>query len=411
MLEPTVLSVTAVNRYIKRLMEEDSVLTSILVRGEISNFKRHHSGHCYFTLKDSTATIRAVMFKSRAQLLRFAPKDGQQIVAAGQISVFERDGQFQLYVEQLFPDGIGELNLALEQLKERLGAEGLFDETRKQSLPLLPKRIGIVTSPTGAVLRDIYTVAKRRFPGVALVLYPVQVQGPEAPGQIAHAIAVFNNRQDVDVLIVGRGGGSLEELWAFNEEAVVRAIAASHIPVVSAVGHQTDFTLADFAADRRAATPSQAAELVTPDVNEWQRHIINLQTRLVKHFRTELTANRLRLDKCLQSKSLQNPRFLLQDKQQLLDQYMQRLEQSMRQLQTVKRQQLALQLAKLDMLSPLAVLSRGYSLVQNGEGNIIRHAAQVVPGQQLTVLLAKDALRVEVIEREENPYATQEKAN
>lgn len=411
MLEPTVLSVTAVNRYIKRLMEEDSVLTSILVRGEISNFKRHHSGHCYFTLKDSTATIRAVMFKSRAQLLRFAPKDGQQIVAAGQISVFERDGQFQLYVEQLFPDGIGELNLAFEQLKERLGAEGLFDETRKQSLPLLPKRIGIVTSPTGAVLRDIYTVAKRRFPGVALVLYPVQVQGPEAPGQIAHAIAVFNNRQDVDVLIVGRGGGSLEEFWAFNEETVVRAIAASHIPVVSAVGHQTDFTLADFAADRRAATPSQAAELVTPDVNEWQRHIINLQTRLVKHFRTELTANRLRLDKCLQSKSLQNPRFLLQDKQQLLDQYMQRLEQSMRQLQTVKRQQLALHLAKLDMLSPLAVLSRGYSLVQNGEGNIIRHAAQVVPGQQLTVLLAKDALRVEVIEREENPYATQEKAN
>lgn len=411
MLEPTVLSVTAVNRYIKRLMEEDSVLTSILVRGEISNFKRHHSGHCYFTLKDSTATIRAVMFKSRAQLLRFAPKDGQQIVAAGQISVFERDGQFQLYVEQLFPDGIGELNLAFEQLKERLGAEGLFDETRKQSLPLLPKRIGIVTSPTGAVLRDIYTVAKRRFPGVALVLYPVQVQGPEAPGQIAHAIAVFNNRQDVDVLIVGRGGGSLEELWAFNEETVVRAIAASHIPIVSAVGHQTDFTLADFAADRRAATPSQAAELVTPDVNEWQRHIINLQARLVKHFRTELTANRLRLDKCLQSKALQNPRFLLQDKQQLLDQYMQRLELSMRQLQTVKRQQLALQLAKLDMLSPLAVLSRGYSLVQNGEGNIIRHAAQVVPGQQLTVLLAKDALRVEVIEREENPYATQEKAN
>jgi exodeoxyribonuclease VII large subunit len=247
-----ILSVGAVTRYIKTLFEQDGTLADVMVRGEISNFKRHYSGHCYFTLKDSDATLRAVMFRGRAQLLRFEPKDGLKVIAGGQISVFERDGQYQLYVDQLIPEGVGELSLAFAQLKDKLTAEGLFDDARKRPLPALPQAVGIVTSPTGAAVRDIITVAKRRHPGVQLILIPVQVQGPEAPGQIVKALGILNRLRQTDVIIVGRGGGSIEELWAFNDESVVRAIAASELPVVSAVGHQTDFTLADFAADLRA---------------------------------------------------------------------------------------------------------------------------------------------------------------
>jgi len=255
----TVHSVSDVTQYIKGLFEGEEILSAILIRGELSNFKRYPSGHCYFTLKDAEASMKCVMFNGYARNLRFTPENGMQVIAGGSVSVYERDGVYQLYVNSLTPEGAGALALAFEQLKERLAAEGLFDETHKQPLPRFPRRIGIVTSSAGAVLRDIHKVTKRRWPGIQLILCPVLVQGTEAAGQIAGAVKCFNRKYPVDVLIVGRGGGSAEDLWAFNEEIVVRAIYDSKIPVISAVGHETDTTLADFVSDRRAATPSQAA--------------------------------------------------------------------------------------------------------------------------------------------------------
>ena len=270
-------SVSDVNRYLKDLLAGEPLLQGISVRGEISNFKQYPSGHCYFTLKDTNSALKCVMFRSRAQYLRFLPQNGMQVVAGGSIAVYERDGVYQLYVDNLIPEGTGDLALAFEQLKEKLAAEGLFDPARKQPLPAFPKKIGVVTSSAGAVLRDIYRVSKRRWPGIQLVLYPVQVQGEGAAEQIARGIDFFAEEYAVDVIIAGRGGGSMEDLWAFNEEPVVRAIAACPVPLISAVGHETDFTLADFAADVRAATPSQAAELAVPLLPEQQ----NRQTDLL----------------------------------------------------------------------------------------------------------------------------------
>ncbi len=396
-----ILSVGAVTRYIKGLFEQDDQLTDVLVRGEISNFKRHYSGHCYFTLKDSEATLRAVMFRGRAQLLRFEPKDGFKVIAGGQISVFERDGQYQLYVDQLIPEGVGELSLAFAQLKDKLAAEGLFDEARKRPLPLLPKAVGLVTSPTGAAVRDIVTVAKRRHPGVQLVLLPVQVQGPEAPAQIAAAVKTLSRLSEVDVIIVGRGGGSIEELWAFNDEAVVRAIAASAIPVVSAVGHQTDYTLADFAADRRAATPSQAAELVVPDVKELTKYIGTLRGLLETYTTGLVAGGRSRLNACLASRVFRQPDHLLAAKRQAVDWYIQRLQQALKDTLVAKRHGLKLAAGKLAMLDPLAVLARGYSLTRTPEGQVVKQAADVAVGQFLEVVLAKGRLDVEVVWAEE----------
>lgn len=396
-----ILSVGAVTRYIKGLFEQDDQLADVLVRGEISNFKRHYSGHCYFTLKDSEATLRAVMFRGRAQLLRFEPKDGFKVIAGGQISVFERDGQYQLYVDQLIPEGVGELSLAFAQLKDKLAAEGLFDAARKRPLPLLPKAVGLVTSPTGAAVRDIVTVAKRRHPGVQLVLLPVQVQGPEAPAQIAAAIKTLSRLSEVDVIIVGRGGGSIEELWAFNDEAVVRAIAASAIPVVSAVGHQTDYTLADFVADRRAATPSQAAELVVPDVKELTKYIGTLRGLLETYTTGLVAGGRSRLNACLASRVFRQPDHLLAAKRQAVDWYIQRLQQALKDTLVAKRHGLKLAAGKLAMLDPLAVLARGYSLTRTPEGQVVKQAADVAVGQFLEVVLAKGRLDVEVVWAEE----------
>ncbi|HMM21273.1 MAG TPA: exodeoxyribonuclease VII large subunit [Selenomonadales bacterium] len=398
----TVLTVGAVTRYIKNLMEQDETLREVFVRGEISNFKRHYSGHCYFTLKDSEATLRAVMFRGRAQFLKFEPKDGLKVIAGGQISLFERDGQYQLYVEQLIPEGMGELSLAFAQLKDKLTAEGLFEESRKKPLPLLPAAVGIVTSPTGAAVRDIVTVAKRRHPGVPLVLFPVQVQGPEAPGQIAAAIDRLDRSQLVDVMIVGRGGGSLEELWAFNDERVVRAIAAAQTPVVSAVGHQTDYTLADFAADRRAATPSQAAELVVPDVRELIKYLTAMRTTLHSRMQKLLENRRARLERCLDSRVFSRPESLLADRRQLVDGLMQRLPQALRALVLAKQHRLSLAAEKLTVLSPLGVLARGYSIARTLDGEVVRRAGAVFPGQLLDVVLHRGALTVQVLTAEED---------
>ncbi|HEY3425357.1 MAG TPA: exodeoxyribonuclease VII large subunit [Negativicutes bacterium] len=393
----SILSVSDVTRYIKQLFDRDPKLPSLFIRGEISNFKRHYSGHCYFTLKDSQATIKAVMFKSRAQYMKFEPKDGLKVIAGGQITVFERDGQYQLYVEQLVPEGVGELSLAYAQLKEKLEAEGLFDEARKLSLPILPKTVGLVTSPTGAALRDMISVSKRRHPHISLVLYPVLVQGPEAPLQIVQAIQVFNRLAQVDVIIVGRGGGSIEELWAFNDERVVRAIAASVIPVVSAVGHQTDYTLADFVADRRAATPSQAAEIVVPDIKELQRYVVSMRNILETNIRNNVKNLRLQLEQCRDSRVFTYPPDLLNDKRQLLDGYVQHIEQAIRQTLLTKQHQFEITAEKMAMLNPLAVLARGYSIVRTSDSKVVKQASDVAPGQELEVILHEGMIQVTVV--------------
>ena len=312
-------SVSEVNNFIKQLLASTPILSSIMVRGEISNFKCYASGHCYFTLKDASSALKCVMFRSRAQHLRFQPVNGLSVIASGNIAVYERDGVYQLYVDSLVPEGKGDLALAYEQLKNRLAAEGLFAKERKKALPQFPKKIGVVTSLSGAVLRDIYHVTKRRWPAVQLVLYPVQVQGEFSAKQVALAIEFFNTKYAVDVMIVGRGGGSMEDLWSFNEEVVVRAIAASKIPIISAVGHETDFSLADFAADVRAATPSQAAELAVPDRDELKRYVVRMQRQLAQMARRELNERRLRLQACQKNKLLQRPELLLADRRQRLD--------------------------------------------------------------------------------------------
>ena len=361
-------SVSDVTKYIKGMFSRETLLRDILVRGELSNFKCYASGHCYFTLKDAAASMKCVMFRSMAQKLRFRPGDGMKVIAGGNVSVYERDGIYQLYVESLVPQGTGDLALAFAQLKERLAAEGLFDAAHKKPLPAFPRKIGIVTSPSGAVLRDIYKVSKRRNPGVQLVLFPSLVQGDGAAEQVAAGIRFFNERYPVDVLIVGRGGGSIEDLWAFNEEVAVRAIFASDIPVISAVGHETDVTLADFVSDMRAATPSQAAELAVPDVLELQRHIRNLQARMDGMVRHRVQVKRSRLERCCRSVFLRNPQQLLSQRQQRLDEAVRRLASSARARLGGMQHRFEVQLAKLDTLNPARVLRRGYSIVEHENG-------------------------------------------
>jgi len=388
-------SVSDVTKYIKGMFSREALLQGLLVRGEVSNFKRYASGHCYFTLKDALASMKCVMFRSRAQNLRFQPENGMCVVAGGSISVYERDGVYQLYVDSLAPEGAGELALAFEQRKARLMAEGLFDETHKKAIPAFPRRIGVVTSSSGAVLRDIYRVSKRRNPRVQLILFPSQVQGDGAAEQIAEGIRFFNEKYPVDVLIVGRGGGSMEDLWAFNEEVLVRAIFASGIPVISAVGHETDFTLADFVSDLRAATPSQAAELAVPDSGELLRHIRSLQARLQTAARRGLQEKRSRLEACRKSTFLANPQNLLFQRQQRLDTAMRRLGYVAREQIREKRHRFDVQLEKMDMLNPARVLRRGYSIVEH-EGGLLHSIKEVHEGSRLRLILADGELQATV---------------
>lgn len=383
----SIYTVSEVARYLKGALDDDPILARLMVRGEISNFKRHYSGHCYFTLKDAGASLRAVLFRGRAQFLKFLPENGMKVVAGGNLSVFERDGQVQLYVSTLLPEGAGELSVAFAQRKEKLAAEGLFDAERKKPLPFYPRRVGVVTSASGAVLRDIYKVAKRRNPTVALRLYPVQVQGVEAAAQIAAALRFFNELDPVDVLIVGRGGGSMEDLWAFNEEAVVRAVSASRIPVVSAVGHETDYTLTDFAADVRAATPSQAAELVVPDRRELLRRVGAASTLLEAKARGALEAKRRRVAACLERRAFARPLLLLSDKRQALDYAVEGLRRARTAALEKRRGRAQLLVEKLELLSPLKALQRGYALASSG-GKAVRGVAELRPKQPLQLFLA-----------------------
>ena len=394
----TVHRVSDVTNYIKRMFQREPALAHLSVRGELSNFKCYASGHCYFMLKDANSCIKGVMFRSRAQYLRFRPENGMQVVVTGNISVYERDGVYQLYADRMMPEGAGDLALAFEQLKAKLAAEGLFDASHKKPLPKFPKRIGIVTSISGAVLRDIYHVSKRRWPSVQLVLKPVLVQGEEAAGQIAEAIAFFNEKYPVDVLIVGRGGGSMEDLWAFNEEPVVRAIYASQIPVISAVGHETDFTLADFASDQRAATPSQAAELAVPDRQDYLRYVGSLKARLQQEMQRALTEKRLRLDACLRSTAMKNPQLLLADRAQRLDQLRTRLDSLTKNQLQDRKHQLAIVLQKLDLLNPVHILRQGYGIVEK-QGAAVSSIKEIKAGDLLDITLKDGRCRARVEEK------------
>lgn len=388
-------SVSEINRYLKNLIAGESPLQNMLVRGEISNFKQYPSGHCYFTLKDKASALKCVMFRSFAQHLRFLPSNGQQVIAGGSLAVYERDGVYQLYAESLVPEGTGDLALAFGQLKEKLSAEGLFDEVHKKPLPRFPSRIGVVTSLAGAVLRDIYHVSSRRWPMVQLVLYPVQVQGEGAAKQIAEAIAFFNRSCPVDTLIVGRGGGSMEDLQAFNEESVVRAVFASKIPVISAVGHETDFTLIDFVSDKRAATPSQAAELAVPDRAELQRYVHLLSSRLRKVTENYLKERREKLWHLMQRPALKEPQRLLAARRQRLDMAVLKLQQNAKSALTERQHSLEVAMEKLEILSPVQVLRRGYGLVEQ-EGHVLTSVKEAKVGSSIKITLKDGSLSARV---------------
>lgn len=363
-------SVSDINRHIREIFERHEELSKIPVVGEISNFKRYASGHCYFTLKDASSALRCVMFRGYADKMRFVPKNGQKVVAFGSISVYERDGAYQLQVMAMRLDGIGSLMQAYEALKEKLLKEGLFEQSRKKPLPLLPKTIGVVTSSSGAAVHDIITVSRRRNPGVRILLYPVKVQGEEAAGEIVKAIEFFNCTKLAELLIVGRGGGSIEDLWAFNEEPVVRAVAASDIPVISAVGHETDFTLCDFAADRRAATPSQAAEIAVIDVNAYKNGIASLIERGKNYLQNKIS-----------------------DQMQFRDSLQQEMVHTMSTMLEQKKHQFVLLTAKLNALSPLAVMSRGYSITWKENHMPVVNVDHVATGDKMITAVTNGTIQ------------------
>ena len=402
-MQREVLTVSEINGYIKSLLQQDHRLNSVLVRGEISNFTRHSSGHLYFSLKDQTGTIKCVMFRGNAQKLQFQPGHGMQVLIGGYVAVYERDGLYQLYVEQMMPAGAGALHMAYEKLKEALTKEGLFDEARKRPLPFMPKKIGIVTSPTGAAIRDMVSIIRRRNASVDIYVVPAIVQGSEGAASICQALDILYS-QDMDVIITGRGGGSLEELWCFNEEAVVRKIAESPVPIISAVGHETNVTLSDFAADLRAATPSMAAELVVP-VREQLIQQLHLRAQnLVQRYDAYLQQKRMRLDYLAQHRILQKPELLWQEQEQRLDDKIRELEQLyVAQLQQ-KQQQMAKTVAQLDALSPLHVLSRGYAWCTDQSSTVIRSTTQVTEGDIITVVLEQGQLKSTVIGKEEHKW-------
>jgi exodeoxyribonuclease VII large subunit len=371
------------------------------VSGELSNFKNHRpSGHWYFTLKDEYSNLKGVMFRTRSRNVRFLPVDGMKVLVRGNLRIYERDGNIQLYAEEMQPSGLGELYLAFEQLKIRLAAEGLFAQELKKPIPPFPRRIGIVTSQTGAALRDIITVMHRRYPGMSWILAPAAVQGESAPAEIARAISLLNLQGNIDVLIVGRGGGSLEELWAFNTEEVARAIAWSRIPVISAVGHETDITIADFVADLRAPTPSAAAELAIPLLHEIKDRLLQLTRSLASGMHSQLQQKRNKVEALAGRASMQNPSWRLAQSRQELDVLAGKLQGSMTGFVADKNGILKLLTAKLDLLSPLAILGRGYSIAYGPKGNLLHSARDVNLDEEIKVRLSQGSIACRVLAKE-----------
>jgi len=393
-MERQVLSISQVNEYIRDLMDNNALLAGVAVKGEVSNYKVYPSGHHYFTLKDEGASLKCVMFRSSAVRLRFKIENGMKIIAVGKISVYPRDGAYQLYCSTITLDGVGDLHAAFEQLKKKLAAQGLFDPTHKKPLPAFPRTIGIVTSSAGAAIHDILRILSKRYPLASVRLFPVRVQGEEAPAEIAAAIRYANRHQLADVLIVGRGGGSIEDLWAFNDERVAYAIFDSEIPVISAVGHEPDITISDYVADLRAATPSNAAELVVPDQNTLRQTMDSYSLSMLTALQQKLKAARRHLDVLSDSSCLQSADMYVKQRRSNLEQLNQRLVNAEHLKINHCKQLYLTNTAKLDAMSPLKVLTRGYALVQNSESEIIRSVKQVNPGDKLCVALSDGSIRV-----------------
>lgn len=392
-----VLTVSSVNRYIKEIISRDMILSNLWIRGEISNFKYHSSGHMYFTLKDENSLIKCVMFKTQNSYLKFLPQNGMKVIIRGYVSLYERDGQYQLYAEEMINDGVGNLHIAFEQLKERLSKEGLFDSCYKKAIPFMPSTIGVVTSSTGSVIRDIINVLDRRFYNTCIKVYPVKVQGQGAAQEISRAIDTLNRLQCVDVIIIARGGGSLEELWPFNEEIVARSIFSSKIPIISAVGHETDFTICDFVADLRAPTPSAAAELVMPEKQQLINRIIELDMRLRNAVLRNVKIKRKRLEDLKNSSVFRQPYDRVYQERMKLDILCKDLKRAILVKQERSKSKLKFLIGKLDALSPLTILARGYSIVKSvDDKHIIKSVKDVTKGEQVKVNLADGDLECTV---------------
>ncbi len=397
-----VLSITQVNEYIRVQMDRDALLNAVAVRGEISNYKMYPSGHHYFTLKDESSALKCVMFKGNAVRLRFRPENGMKVIAMGKISVFPRDGAYQLYCTAMAMDGVGDLYAAFEQMKAKLAAAGLFDPAHKKPIPKFPGTIGIVTSSAGAALHDMLRILKKRYPLSHVVLLPVRVQGVEAPGEIAAAVQYANRFRLADLLIVGRGGGSIEDLWAFNDERVAYAIYRSDIPVISAVGHEPDVTISDFVADLRAATPSNAAELAVPDQDALRQQLDSMSAAMAAALNRQLISARRHLNVLSASPALQSPTGYLEQKRQNLERLQERLVAAQTRSLDRRKQSFIGLTAKLDAMSPLKVLARGYAMTQAEDGAVIRSVRQVNTGDQIQISLSDGRIAASVTDVKEN---------
>lgn len=404
MTEREPLSVSELNARIKGLIESDPVLGSVYVRGELSNYKVYPSGHHYFTLKDAESSLRCVMFRSAASKLRFRPESGMRVTAWGRVAVYPRDGAYQLYCEGLMPEGAGDLQVAYEQLKAKLVAEGLFDPAHKKPIPRYPERIAVITSSAGAAVHDIIRVLRKRWPVAKVVLLPVRVQGVEAPPEIAGALRYANKYRVADVIITGRGGGSIEDLWAFNDERVARAIYASELPVISAVGHEPDVTIADFVADARASTPSNAAEIAVPDQVELLRWLRGAGERMARSETARLEAARQRLTALAAKRVMTDGMAYVQDKRLDLDHLQQRLGDVTGAVLGRHRQKFAALAASLDAMSPLAVLGRGYAVARDEQGKILKSWRETAPGSRVSVTLGEGGFTAVV----DKPYTKEE---
>lgn len=397
-----ILTITQVNEYIRGKMDTDPLLTQVAVRGEISNYKLYPSGHHYFTLKDESSALRCVLFKGNALRLRFRPENGMKIIAMGKISVYPRDGAYQLYCSALAMDGVGDLHAAFEQLKQKLAAQGLFDPAHKKPLPRYPGTIGIITSSAGAAVHDMLRILKKRYPLCQVRLLPVRVQGAEAPGEIAAAIAYANRFHLADLLIVGRGGGSIEDLWAFNDEKVAYAIYRSEIPVISAVGHEPDVTISDYVADLRAATPSNAAELAVPDQDALRQNLDTMSNAMASNLSRQVNAASRNLQVLSASKALRSPTGYLELKRQSASFLKNRLIAAQNQNIAAAKHRYISQTSKLEAMSPLKVLTRGYSMAQTERGEVVRSVNQVTLGERIRISLSDGCISATVMNKEES---------
>lgn len=391
------ITVTDLNKYIKGRIDNDEMLNNVLVKGEISNFKNHYTGHMYFTLKDENSLIKCVMFKTYTTHLSFMPKDGMKVIILGGVSVFERDGVYQIYAKAMKEDGLGNLYVAYEELKNKLSNEGLFDEKYKKPIPFMPKTIGVLTSNTGAVIRDIINVSTRRNPNVNIRLYPVPVQGSGAGEKIAEGIELMNKNKLADVLIIGRGGGSIEDLWPFNEEIVARAMFNSEIPIISAVGHETDFTIADFVADLRAPTPSAAAELAVANIDDVRETLKTYNNRYKVSLKKKIELMKMSYEKCMTRQAFKNPTQKINEQYMLIDMKVKSLQNSILLKIKEDKTKFVKEVAKLDALSPLKTLTRGYSIISKQDGRIAKEVKDLSQGEKVSIRLSDGKVDAQVL--------------